>query len=196
MKNILVIKYNSEIMDKFAENLSEHYSVNSFTADQLKSEPLEIIYPDLILIFSDKIEENHYQSIRLLKRNYPDVPIILFDEFGFTEKVINSLKIGAVGYFNYKEINSDLNEIILSSFKGEMSIPKLLAEDLVTPNEKYNQINRTFTTKELIFLTLLKDSVSYSLIADKLDITIDKIYFLVRNIYRKLHFYYNVSDVI
>ena len=196
MKNLLVIENINAGNEKLIFDLKENYSVKFLNTGQLKTSLLEFIYPDLILIFSCKIKTAHHNLIRLLKRNYPDVPVLLFGKTGFTSEVINSLKIGAVGYYNLNDTKINFEEIILSSVNGKMFLPKLLAEDIISPDQTPKKINKTFTARELLFLTLLKDSVSYALIADKLGITVDKINFLIRNIYRKLHFYYNVSEVI
>lgn len=200
MKNLLLIEENIECFENYKRELDPFYNLVIKPTNQVSSTYLENIYPDLIIICAEKINNKYYEILKLLKKNFSEIPILLFDNNDLSNEILNALKIGAIGYFSINEKKLNINKIIQSSINGEAFLPKTLAEELTSPFDKTSELkkisNNFFTTKELIFLTLLKDAESYSYIAEKLNVSLERINFLIRNIYRKLHFYYNVSEVI
>ncbi|MFA8342467.1 MAG: hypothetical protein ACEPO8_05790 [Rhodothermaceae bacterium] len=200
MKNLLIVEINRSFPEKFLAELTSSFNLEVRKVVESDTESLQNLYPDLVILFSEKTESDHSEILKILKHNFSDIPIILIDNYELSEEGLNALKTGATGYFSLKEKDFDIIRIVSNSINGEVFIPKVLAEELASPFVKISGLkkikNNFFTTRELVFLTLLKDAESYSIIADKLNVSIDKINFLVRNIYRKLHFYHNVSEVI
>lgn len=200
MKNLLIVEKNNSFPEKYTKVLTSLYDLEIKQISEENNYCIQNLYPDLIIIFSEKIDKVYLELLKILKHNFSEIPIIIIDNHSLSEDSLNALKIGATGYFSTIDQDFNIEKIVSNSMNGEVFIPKILAEELVSPFVKTSGLkkikNNFFTTREVIFLTLLKDADSYTIVSDKLNLSFEKINFLVRNIYRKLHFYHNVSEVI
>jgi DNA-binding NarL/FixJ family response regulator len=128
-------------------------------------------------------------GIKILRKEYPDINIIMLTVYNDSTRIFNSLCAGASGYLLK---NTPLEEIkksieILDSGGSPMS-PEIARKVIGYFNPtKSGGYKTSLTQKENEIVNALVDGLSYKLVADKMVISIDTVRFHIRNIYRKLH---------
>ncbi len=128
-------------------------------------------------------------GIKILRKEYPDINIIMLTVYNDSTRIFNSLCAGASGYLLK---NTPLEEIkksieILDSGASPMS-PEIARKvvEYFNPTKSVGY-KTSLTQKENEIVNALVDGLSYKLVADKMGISIDTVRFHIRNIYRKLH---------
>ena len=128
-------------------------------------------------------------GIKILKRDYPGINIIMLTVYNDSTRIFNSLCAGASGYLlkntPLEEIKKAIEE--LDSGGAPMS-PEIARKVIEYFNpKKTDNYKSTLTSKENEIVNLMVDGLSYKMIADKIGISIDTVRFHIKNIYRKLH---------
>ena len=159
-------------------------SFEKFLPLLVKNGPVDIALVDIGLPGISGIN-----GIKILRKEYPDINIIMLTVYNDPSRIFSSLCAGASGYLLK---NTPLEEIkksieILDSGGSPMS-PEIARKVIgyFTP-DKSEGYKSDLTKKENEIVNALVDGLSYKLIADKLEISIDTVRFHIRNIYRKLH---------
>lgn len=145
--------------------------------------PPEVILSDIGLPGMDGIE-----GIKMIRRNYPDADVIMLTVFSDSDKIFNSLCAGATGYLLKGTPFTDVLKAIKLIHSGGSYMSPSIARKVINyfvPEKKF--ISDQLTLKEKNIIEGLTEGLSYKLIADKLEISIDTVRFHIKNIYRKLH---------
>jgi DNA-binding NarL/FixJ family response regulator len=128
-------------------------------------------------------------GIKILRKEFPDINIIMLTVYNDSTRIFNSLCAGASGYLLK---NTPLEEIkksieMLDGGGSPMS-PEIARKVIEYFNPKKSAgYNSVLTQKENEIVNALVDGLSYKLVADKMGISIDTVRFHIRHIYRKLH---------
>lgn len=159
-------------------------SFEKFLPELSKNGPLDVVLVDIGLPGMSGIN-----GIKILRKEYPDINIIMLTIYNDPARIFNSLCAGASGYLLK---NTPLEEIkksieILDSGGSPMS-PEIARKviEYFKPG-KSDGYKSDLTKKENEIVNALVDGLSYKLIADKMKVSIDTVRFHIRNIYRKLH---------
>jgi len=132
---------------------------------------------------------NGINGVKILREKYPDLNIIMLTVYNDSNRIFSSLCAGANGYLLK---NTPLEEIkkaieVLDSGGSPMS-PEIARKVIEYFNpSKTSGYKSDLTQKENEIVNALVDGLSYKLIADRMNISIDTVRFHIRNIYRKLH---------
>ncbi len=159
-------------------------SFEEFLPLLLNSGPLDVVLADIGLPGISGIN-----GIKILRKEYPDINIIMLTVYNDPARIFSSLCAGATGYLLK---NTPLEEIkrsieVLDSGGSPMS-PEIARKVVEYFNpSKPEGYKSGLTQKENEVVHALVEGLSYKLAADKLNISIDTIRFHIRNIYRKLH---------
>ncbi len=159
-------------------------SFEEFLPGLIKSGPLDVVLADIGLPGISGIN-----GIKILRKEYPDLNIIMLTVYNDATRIFSSLCAGATGYLLK---NTPLEEIkraieVLDSGGSPMS-PEIARRVVEYFNpSKPEGYKSGLTQKENEVVQALVEGLSYKLAADKLKISIDTIRFHIRNIYRKLH---------
>jgi DNA-binding NarL/FixJ family response regulator len=128
-------------------------------------------------------------GITFVKKRFPQVDIIVFSVYNDSKKIFNSLQAGATGYLLK---NTPLPEIkagieLLASGGSPMS-PQIARKviEFFGPSQK-NKTTSTLSDKENEIVVAIVDGLSYKLIADRHNISIETVRSHIKSIYRKLH---------
>ncbi len=131
---------------------------------------------------------NGIEGIKLISEISPDTDVIMLTVFMDGDKIFNALCAGATGYLLKGTPMPDIKKAILEIQGGgsymSPSIARKVVEHFKTPTQKANS---QLTPKEKDVINCLLDGLSYKLIADRLDISIDTVRFRIKSIYKKLH---------
>jgi DNA-binding NarL/FixJ family response regulator len=169
--------------DNFICEIAEN-SFENFLPKLTKEGPVDIALADIGLPGMSGIN-----GIKILRKEYPDINIIMLTVYNDSTRIFNSLCAGASGYLLK---NTPLEEIkksieILDSGGSPMS-PEIARKVIEYFNPKKSEGYKSgLTQKENEIVNALVDGLSYKLVADKMGISIDTVRFHIRNIYRKLH---------
>jgi DNA-binding NarL/FixJ family response regulator len=131
---------------------------------------------------------NGIEGIRLVKNISETTDIIMLTVFMDSEKIFNAICAGATGYLLKGTPMPMIKQALLDIHGGgsfmSPSIARKVMEHFKMPIQKSDH---WLTTKEREVIDCLLDGLSYKLIADRLDITIDAVRFRIKSIYKKLH---------
>lgn len=132
------------------------------------------------------------EGMKIVKEKYPDIDIVVFSVYNDPKRIFDSLVAGATGYLLK---NTPLEEIkegieLLANGGSPMSpqIARKVIEYFGKPAaSKKKEIESPLSSKEKEIVVGLVDGLSYKLIADRMNISIETVRFHIKNIYRKLH---------
>jgi DNA-binding NarL/FixJ family response regulator len=132
------------------------------------------------------------EGMKIVKERHPDIDIVVFSVYNDPKRIFDSLVAGATGYLLK---NTPLEEIkegieLLANGGSPMSpqIARKVIEHFGKPAaSKKKETESPLSSKEKEIVVGLVDGLSYKLIADRMNISIETVRFHIKNIYRKLH---------
>jgi DNA-binding NarL/FixJ family response regulator len=132
------------------------------------------------------------EGMKIVKERHPEIDIVVFSVYNDPKRIFDSLVAGATGYLLK---NTPLEEIkegieLLANGGSPMSpqIARKVIEYFGKPAaNKKKEIESPLSSKEKEIVVGLVDGLSYKLIADRMNISIETVRFHIKNIYRKLH---------
>lgn len=191
---IIIIENKLNISEKLNEKIVEKSNIFNFYNNQINEE-IESIYPDIVLIASFNFNENDIQTLLKIKNLFPNIPILIISSGGMTDYVMVALKVGAVGFCSYDNFDSKGLELIEDLIKGEAEIPIQLAQHLINQsgldfNKDSSELKQIFTAREMIILKLITKKLPYDYISESMNLPIDRLKHILRNLYRKIHNYF------
>jgi DNA-binding NarL/FixJ family response regulator len=131
------------------------------------------------------------EGIKILKKLYPDVQILVLTIHEEDDLVFEALCAGACGYLLKQTSPARLVEAIREAYEGGAPMSSHIARKVVAffQEKKNNNGNNAYnlTLREMEVLKSLVEGKSCKAIADSLFISIETVRFHFRNIYNKLH---------
>jgi DNA-binding NarL/FixJ family response regulator len=161
-------------------------SVEGFL-ERIKTVP----FPDVILMDIGLPGMSGISGMRLIKDKHPDVDIIMLTVYNDWQKIFDSLCAGASGYLLKNTPLTEIKKAIESVRTGGAAMSPEIARKVMeyfTPvqSKQPAQVESPLTPKEKEIVIGLVDGLSYKMIADRMDVSIDTIRFHIKNIYKKL----------
>ena len=128
-------------------------------------------------------------GIKIVKSKYPEVDMVVFSVYNDSKRIFDSLCAGATGYLLKNTPLEEIKEGIELLTKGGSPMSPQIARKVIehfspTSRKKEESI---LSPKEKEIVVGLVDGLSYKLIADRMNISIETVRFHIKNIYRKLH---------
>ena len=201
MISVAIIEDDREVQQAFCEYIAgQENFVCNLAADSVESF-LNRLYsenlPDIILMDIGLPGMSGISGIKIIKERYPEIDIVMLTVHNDSHKIFQSLCAGASGYLlkttPFKEITKLLNEL----YSGGAPMSPQIARKVIEyfhPGEKY-QTKSPLTKKENEIIMDLVDGLSYKVIADKQNVSIETIRSHIKHIYSKLHVH-SKADVI
>lgn len=153
---------------------------------RLKDSHAEFVIMDIDLPFKNGIE-----STQIIKEAFPNIPVLILTVFEDDTKIFNAICAGANGYLLKNSKPEKIIESIFEIKQGGAPMSPMVARKVL---ETYKQGNNKpknkeydLSSRESEILELLTQGLSYKMIADKCNISIDTVKFHSKNIYEKLH---------
>ena len=204
MKKVLrigMIEDDTELSELISEHLSSYDdisceivadSVENFIRELKEIEPLDIVLSDIQLPGMTGLE-----GIRLLKGKYPEMDFIVITVYHDSDKIFEALRSGASGYLlkstPLEEIHSAILELASGGSPMSPQIARMVVEHF-SPKKKIEK-KSNLNEIEIEIVDALVNGLSYKMIADFLDISIDSVRYHIKHIYAKLHVH-SKSEVI
>lgn len=129
------------------------------------------------------------EGITLLKQTHPLVDILMFTIYNDSDKIFDSLCVGASGYLLKNTPLDEIKESIdIIRSGGSIMSPSIARKvtNYFTSRSRTKEFNE-LTTRENDVVKALVDGLSYKLIADRLGISIDTVRSYIKSIYKKLY---------
>ena len=146
--------------------------------------------PDVVIMDIDMPGMNGIEGVKLIRRNFPTVQILMLTVFDDDDKVFAAIKAGAAGYILKNAEPNNLLHAISEVYSGGAPMTPGIARKVlqqfqsILPEEE-KDYHLSLREKEV--LGLLVEGLSYKMIAGKLNITYDTVRAHMKKIYEKLH---------
>jgi DNA-binding NarL/FixJ family response regulator len=156
--------------------------------------------PDVILMDIEMPGMNGIDAVRVVKREFPKLPVLMQTIFHDDSHIFNAICAGASGYLLKSASSETFAQSIRDVHSGgsPMSGPvarrvlELFQKNLVPKNEN----DYDLTQKEKEVLASLIEGKSFKLIAEAIGISYETVRSHMKNIYAKLHVHSNTEAVI
>ncbi|MBO6620548.1 MAG: response regulator transcription factor [Balneola sp.] len=189
-----IVEDNIKIRDLIQRYLDMQEDMDCPVAKDSVEEMLEYLEkhqaPDVLLMDIQLPGMTGIKGMEIIKSKYPDIDIIMLTVYHDSHKIFDSLKAGASGYLLKHTSLPEIKESIDNLLKGGAPMSPQIARKVITHfNDQAPQKNpdSMLTDREQDIVNGLVDGLSYKLIADRFDISIDTVRAHIRNIYKKLH---------
>lgn len=148
--------------------------------------------PDVVLMDIEMPGMNGIEAVELLKRQFPEIKILMDTVFEDDDKVFNSICNGAEGYILKNTPPAQILEAIKEIYEGGAPMTPSIASKVLAMFKSKASAPRNdepydLTERESEILKFLVNGMSYRLIAEKCFVTFDTVRTHVKNIYKKLH---------
>lgn len=189
-----IVEDNKKIRDLIQRYLDMQEELKCPVAVDTVEEMLEYLedhpHPDVILMDIQLPGMSGIKGIGIIKEKYPAVEIIMLTVYHDSHKIFDSLCAGASGYLLKHTSLPEIKESILKLVEGGAPMSPQIARKVInhfreTAPKKNPESN--LTPREHDIVNGLVDGLSYKMIADRYDISIDTVRAHIRNIYKKLH---------
>lgn len=193
MINVAIIEDDEEIREGIQKFLNRppgficrltEESVEAFLAHDLGSD-----WPDVILMDIGLPGMSGIDGIKLIKQQYPEIDIVMLTIYHDSHKIFEALRAGASGYLLKNTPLTEIKEAIEQLQAGGAPMSPQIARKVI---EFFNSANKPapespLTTKEKEIVVGLVDGLSYKMIGDRMNISVETVRFHIKNIYQKLH---------
>ncbi len=189
-----IVEDNKKIRDLIQRYLDMQKTMECPVAVDSVEEMLEYLKehqkPDVILMDIQLPGMSGIKGMEIIKNKYPEIEIIMLTVYHDSHKIFDSLKAGASGYLLKHTSLPEIKESIENLLKGGAPMSPQIARKVIShfneeaPKKKEDSM---LTNREQDIVNGLVDGLSYKMIADRYDISIDTVRAHIRNIYKKLH---------
>lgn len=188
MKRILLIEDYELVRKTYKEiiNSTENFKVvGDFESCELAIPKLEVLAPDVVFMDINLPGMNGIDGIKIIRKQFPEIAIIVVTVNEESNYVFEALCAGAVGYITKvsgkQKIIEALEQLNLGGAPMSVKIARMVVESF--QEKKLNELS----DRENEVLTLLTKGKSYASIGEDLNVSVNTIKTHVRNIYEKLH---------
>ncbi|MEX2435759.1 MAG: response regulator transcription factor [Balneolaceae bacterium] len=194
MVEIGIVEDNVKIRNLIQRYLDMQESLSCKVAVDSVEEMLEYLeensIPDVLLMDIQLPGMSGIEGISIIKEKYPEIEIIMLTIYHDSHKIFNSLVAGASGYLLKHTSLSEIKESIENLVEGGAPMSPQIARKVIQHFKQSKPVKKPesdLTAREQDIVNGLVDGLSYKLIADRYDISIDTVRAHIRNIYKKLH---------
>lgn len=189
-----IVEDNKKIRDLIQRYLDMQDEMSCPVAVDTVEEMLEYLEehqkPDVILMDIQLPGMSGIEGIGLIKEKYPEIEIIMLTVYHDSHKIFNSLCAGASGYLLKHTSLPEIRDSILNLLEGGAPMSPQIARKVINhfqEEQPKKNPESDLTPREHDIVNGLVDGLSYKMIADRYDISIDTVRAHIRNIYKKLH---------
>lgn len=146
--------------------------------------------PDVIIMDIEMPGISGIEGVKLVKENFPEMKILMETIFDDDAKIFDSICAGAEGYILKNTAPVEILSAIKEIYEGGSPMTPTIANRVMKmvknqhTSDSKNIFNLTDREKEI--LSCLVEGMSYKLIADECNISIDTVNVHIKNIYKKL----------
>lgn len=181
--------------DDFAVGQYMQSAINriaGFSCEHIFRNPLPLLnenYPvDIVLLDVSMPGMNGLEAIEPILKKYPEVSIIMNTVRNDHETIFEAMKKGAVGYVVKHDASIALEEVLETvAAGGAFMTPMIARRVLESFTTKKNPVEESLTEREYQMVEDILEGLSYKMIADRYELSINTIRKHLKKIYRKLN---------
>jgi DNA-binding NarL/FixJ family response regulator len=150
--------------------------------------------PDVVLMDIEMPGRSGIEAVRILKKEFPQVQILMQTVFEDDDRVFDSICAGASGYILKNFLNTRLIDSIRELQFGGSPMSPSVARKVLTKMQQIPQHVRPeeapdyhLTPREKEVLSCVVEGLGYKMVGDKLNISYETVRSHVKKIYEKLH---------
>jgi DNA-binding NarL/FixJ family response regulator len=146
--------------------------------------------PDVVLMDIDMPNVNGIEGLQLIKKQFPDVKILMQTVFEDDDKIFAAIYAGADGYILKKTPPAKLIDAINEVVSGGAPMTPTVARQVLHLFKNRNKKSATefnLTDREHEILSMLVQGLSYKMIADRCNVAYSTVNSHITHIYEKLH---------
>lgn len=140
----------------------------------------DVVVMDLIMPVMDGVA-----ATTAIKKQNPQIQVIVLTSFQEDELVQNALKAGAVGYLMKNVSARELSAAIIAAKEGKMTLSPEAAQALVRASQQAHDAG-VLTERECEVLRLMVEGLNNAEIAERLVVSISTVKYHISNILAKL----------
>lgn len=189
-----IVEDNKKIRDLIQRYLDMQEGLDCPVAVDSVEEMLDYLEehpePDVILMDIQLPGMSGIKGISIIKDEYPEIEIIMLTVYHDSHKIFDSLCAGASGYLLKHTSLPEIKESIMDLMDGGAPMSPQIARKVIhhfQDEQPKKDPDSNLTPREHDIVNGLVDGLSYKMIADRYDISIDTVRAHIRNIYKKLH---------
>jgi DNA-binding NarL/FixJ family response regulator len=133
---------------------------------------------------------NGIEGVVLIRKQFPDIHILMQTVFDDDDRIFAALKAGASGYILKNAGSAKLLDAIIEVHNGGAPMSPSVAKKVLNQFQGVKSSaseNFNLSARERDVLGLLVNGKSYKMIADELNISYDTVRAHMKKIYEKLH---------
>ncbi len=151
---------------------------------------METLRPEVVLMDIEMAGINGLEGLRIIKKKYPHVHVIMLTVFEDNDRVFDAICSGASGYLLKKTPHEKILDSIRDVLNGGAPMTSSIARkvlDHFPKNSSASEEIKNLAPREQEVLQLLVTGHSYKMIAEKMGITLETVRSHIKRIYEKLH---------
>ncbi len=142
--------------------------------------------PDIILLDINMPVRDGTSTAQWLRKNYPEIAIVILSMFDDADKVLTMLRLGVKGYLLKDSEPFEFEQALQKVSQGEVYYPEFVTRYLLN-NFNHETEPSKLNARELEFLKLVGTELTYKEIADQMFASIRTIDGYRDNLFEKLH---------
>jgi DNA-binding NarL/FixJ family response regulator len=188
-----IVEDDIEIREAICSYLNDQENMRCELAEESVEKFMRILYPDklpnVILMDIGLPGMSGISGIKLIKEKYPEIDILMLTIHNDPHKIFQSLCAGATGYLLKATPLTEIKKFIEELSMGGAPMSPQIARRVIEYFQKGKEEKKEspLTDKEREIVLDLVDGLSYKMIADRQNITIETVRTHIKHIYTKLH---------
>lgn len=132
---------------------------------------------DLVLMDISMPDRSGLETLELLKKEHPDLPVLMLSMHRETQYAVRALKTGAAGYLNKQSAPAQLIDAIRMVAAGKKYISAEVAQELASQvsGERDSLPHESLSNREYQTLCLIASGLPVSAIAEQLSLSVKTI---------------------
>jgi DNA-binding NarL/FixJ family response regulator len=183
MKRVVVVEDHALMLGGVVRSLSEAEDMQVVGTASSGAEVMSLVKekrPDILLLDINLPAVNGLTCLELVRRNYPDVKVVMLSGFDDRAHIDSALSRGASAYIIKSIDGSDLASVVRQACNGTVFYPSAPSE------AEHSKRVEQLTARERTILAAVARGLSNKAISKELWVTEQTVKFHLNNLYRKL----------
>lgn len=185
-----IVEDDNGIRESLVEYLKTEPEFETVFAERGVEEFLQNIHkhptPDIVLLDINLGGMTGIEGIPFIKEALPNVEIMMISVLGDSNSIFKSICAGATGYIDKETPLNKIKEAIITLSEGGSPITPAIARKMVDFFSPKKTFSEDLTARERDIIQGIVDGLSYKMIADRLNISMDTVRKHILKTYRKL----------